>query len=301
MKKSEFKKILKKENNSAKNYAKYGGIVTFIYIFMLAFILVLEINNIIATNVRRLFSGIILFFVAIPTIIIDVQNDIQIKKLYEIYKKENKIENYVDKTKYFKKIIIVELVILLIAGTYISTKMFYMTSDQNYEEMENSLEIITNKGNVIETQYEDLGTFSLKIPKDFKPMSVEAIKLKYPNGNPPTLVYSNENGTINLTFNINSDALLNESEIEEFTKYMEDLYIQYYNATETNIEFFKRNNNKFGKIEFMIEAQDTDIYNQIIFFSEDGYLRLIGFNCTKDYIDEWKEVGSFIMDSIKVK
>ena len=57
--------------------------------------------------------------------------------------------------------------------------------------IDTSLEIVTNQGNTIITEYEDLGDFSLKIPTEFNIMSEEAIGNKYPNGNAPSLVYTN--------------------------------------------------------------------------------------------------------------
>lgn len=169
----------------------------------------------------------------------------------------------------------------------------------NVEDKEeiDKLSITTNKGNVIETKYEDLGEFSLKIPKDFKLMSEEAIAVKYPSGNAPTIVYTNEDGTINVVFNLN-DVEMKDSGIKSYIKQMEEIYKQYVDVETMNVEYFKIDEHQIGQIEFVSPAPDTDIYNRLIAFSVDGKLRIASFNCTKQYIDEWKDVSEFIIQSI---
>ena len=92
------------------------------------------------------------------------------------------------------------------------------------------------------------------------------------NGNAPSLVYTNERGTINIAFVLNDVAMKNE-EIEEYTKAMETMYSQY--ANDININFFERDNHKIGEMKFISTASDTYIYNHIIAFSVDGKLRLV--------------------------
>mgnify|MGYP002529062616 CR=1 FL=1 len=69
-------------------------------------------------------------------------------------------------------------------------------------------------------------------------------------------------------------------------------------ATDVKLDFWERNNLKVGEIEFVTQASDTEIYNHMIAFSVDDKLRLVNFNCTKDLISEWKEIGEFIINSI---
>ena len=126
-------------------------------------------------------------------------------------------------------------------------------------------------------------------------MSEEAISKKYPTGNAPSLVYTNERGTINIAFILNDVAMGNE-EIEEYTKAMESIYSQY--ANDININFFARENHKIGEMKFISPASDTNIYNHIIAFSADGKLRLVNFNCTEELRAEWEKVGDFIINSL---
>jgi len=214
--------------------------------------------------------------------------------MYESYQKDGKIPEYKDKTKSLKILLIFSIIVVIIDG-FIMAKYTFLKENEKTNTIDTSLEIMTNQGNRITTQYEDLGEFSLKIPTDFNIMSKEAISNKYPTGNAPSLVYTNERGTINIAFVLNDVAMRND-EIEEYTKAMETMYRQY--ANDIDINFFERDNHKIGEIKFISPASDTNIYNHIIAFSVDGKLRLVNFNCTEELRNEWEEVGNFIISSL---
>jgi hypothetical protein len=44
------------------------------------------------------------------------------------------------------------------------------------------------------------GKLSILMPGDFQPMTQELLKRKYPNANPPSIVYSDERAVINVAF-----------------------------------------------------------------------------------------------------
>lgn len=296
MKKSEFKKILKNENIVAKRYIIYSVIISLLYIIMIGSVLYLQITDIIPDDLAIIVNVTMFITIIIPSVIIDLQNDSQIKQLYEKYQKENKIFEYKDKTKYLKIILVLEVLITLVASVYIIPNHI-INKPNNNEELLKTLSITTNKGNVIETEYEDMGEFSIKIPKEFELMSDEALAIKYSNGNLPTMAYTNENGTINIVFNLN-DVNMKDSNIKTYIKQMEDIYKQYIDAETMNVEYFKIANHQIGQIEFVSSAPDTDIYNRLVAFSVNGKLRIVSFNCTEQYVDEWKEVSEFIIGSI---
>ena len=239
-------------------------------------------------------NAVLAIAVAIPFIVIDIKNDKEIKSMYESYQKDGKIPEYKDKTKSLKILLIFSIIVVIIDG-FIMAKYTFLKENEKTNTIDTSLEIMTNQGNRITTQYEDLGEFSLKIPTDFNIMSKEAISNKYPTGNAPSLVYTNERGTINIAFVLNDVAMRND-EIEEYTKAMETMYRQY--ANDIDINFFERNNHKIGEIKFISPASDTNIYNHIIAFSVAGKLRLVNFNCTEELRHEWEEVGNFIINSL---
>lgn len=290
MRKSEFKKMMRKENEAFKKYYMYEVIISVIIILAIIINVLSISKNLPSANLISILSIII----AAPLIIIDMKNDLEIKKMYQYYLKEDKIPEYKDKTKSLKGLLILSIVIILINGA-ILIKNIFGNDNQDIRKIQSTLEITSNTGKVIKTQYESFDGFKIKIPTEFKIMSDELVNIKYPNGNPPSLVYTNDRTTINIVLVLN-DVNIKNSEIEEYVKSMESLYKDY--ADNIIINFFERNNYKVGEIEFITHAEDTDIYNHIMVFSIDEKLRLINFNCTKDLMSEWKDIGDFIIDSI---
>lgn len=294
MKKKEFKKMMKKENKSFKYYYLYESIMIMFFVTMCVVNIILNANNIISLNVCIL-NNILTIICAMPIVIIDFKNDFEINKMYKQYESDSKTPEYKDKTKILKILLVISVIIVIIESGII-VKDIVSKENSNISEIENMLEITSNKGNIIQTQYENFGDFSLKIPKDFKIMNDEMLKIKYSTGNLPSLVYTNERGTVNVALVMN-DVVMKNTQIEEYTKLMESTYKEY--SKNTKINFWERNNHKIGELEFITQAQDTEIYNHIIAFSADGKLRLVNFNCTKELSEEWKEISKFIIESIK--
>lgn len=294
MKKSEFKKMMKKENKAFKNYYVYEIIIILLTMIMVVGNVFATSKNLIPNNIT-IINSILIMIIAIPIILIDIKNDKDIKEMYQIYNKESKISEYKDKTKSLKIVLVISIVAVLISSIITITNIS-VNKDPYISEIENALEITSNKGNIIKTQYEDFGGFSLKIPGEFKIMSDEMLNVKYPNGNPPSLVYTNERGTINVALVMNDVAMKN-TQIEEYIKTMESTYKNY--SKDIKINFWERNNHKIGEMEFTTQSSDTEIYNHMIVFSVDSKLRLVNFNCTKEFSDEWKEISKFIIESIK--
>ena len=291
MKKNEFKKMMKKENKAFKNYYVYE----MIFILLLAIIvipnIILTVNNMIPLNIT-IINTLLIIIVALPIAVFDIKNDLDIKSMHQYYLKEKKIPEYKDKTKILNVCLMISIVVLIVLAIITIPNI---TKTENLSEIENTLVITTNKGNNIETQYEMFDGFKIKIPSEFKIMSDEIVNVKYPNGNAPSLVYTNDKTTINVALVMNDVAMKN-SQIEEYVKTMEQTYKNY--SKDLKLNFWERNNHKIGEMEFTTEGSDTEIYNHIIAFSVNDKLRLVNFNCTKEQMSEWKEVSKFIVDSI---
>ena len=237
-------------------------------------------------------STLLIIIVALPIIVLDIKNDLDIKKIYQYYLKEKKIPEYKDKTKILNVCLIISIVVLIVWAIITIPNI---TKTENLSEIETTLVITTNKGNNIETQYEMFDGFKIKIPSEFKIMSDEIVNVKYPNGNAPSLVYTNDKTTINVALVMN-DVTMKNSGIEEYVKTKESTYKNY--SKDVKLNFWERTNHKIGEMEFTTEGSDTEIYNHIIAFSVNDKLRLVNFNCTKEQMSEWQEVSKFIMDSI---
>lgn len=291
MKKSEFKKMMKKENKAFKNYYVYEMILILLLAIIVIPNIILTINNMIPFNIT-IINTLLIIIVALPIILLDIKNDLDIKNMHQYYLKEKKIPEYKDKTKNLNVCLIISIAVLIV-WTIITIPN--ITKTENLSEIENTLVITTNNGNNIETQYEMFDGFKIKIPSEFKIMSDEIVNVKYSNGNAPSLVYTNDKTTINVALVMN-DVTMKNSQIEEYVKTMESTYKNY--SKDVKLNFWERNNHKIGEMEFTTKGSDTEIYNHIIAFSVNDKLRLVNFNCTKEQMSEWKEVSKFIVDSI---
>lgn len=291
MKKNEFKKMMKKENKAFKNYYVYEMILILLLAIIVIPNIILTVNNMISLNIT-IINTLLIIIVALPISVFDIKNDLDIKSMHQYYLKEKKIPEYKDKTKILNVCLIISIVVLIVWAIITIPNI---TKTENLSEIENTLVITTNKGNNIETQYEMFDGFKIKIPSEFKIMSDEIVNVKYPNGNAPSLVYTNDKTTINVALVMNDVAMKN-SQIEEYVKTMESTYKNY--SKDVKLNFWERNNHKIGEMEFTTQGSDTEIYNHIIAFSVNDKLRLVNFNCTKEQMNEWQEVSKFIVDSI---
>ena len=291
MKKNEFKKMMKKEYKAFKNYYVYEMIFILLSAIIVIPNIILTINNMIPFNIT-IINTLLIIIVALPIIVLDIKNDLDIKSMHQYYLKEMKIPEYKDKTKILNVYLMISIVVLIVWAIITIPNI---TKTENLSEIENTLVITTNKGNNIETQYEMFDGFKIKIPSEFKIMSDEIVNVKYPNGNAPSLVYTNDKTTINVALVMN-DVTMKNNQIEEYVKTMESTYKNY--SKDVKLNFWERNNHKIGEMEFTTQGSDTEIYNHIITFSVNDKLRLVNFNCTKEQISEWQEVSKFIVDSI---
>ena len=291
MEKNEFKKMMKKENKAFKNYYVYEMILILLLAIIVIPNIILTINNMIPFNIT-IINTLLIIIVALPIVVFDIKNDLDIKSMHQYYLKEKKIPEYKVKTKNLNVCLIISIAVLIIWAIITIPNI---TKTENLSEIENTLVITTNNGNNIETQYEMFDGFKIKIPSEFKIMSDEILNVKYPNGNAPSLVYTNDKTTINVVLVMN-DVTMKNNQIEEYVKTMESTYKNY--SKDVKLKFWERNNHKIGEMEFTTEGSDTEIYNHIITFSVNDKLRLVNFNCTKEQMNEWQKVSKFIMDSI---
>ena len=291
MEKNEFKKMMKKENKAFKNYYVYEMILILLLAIIVIPNIILTVNNMIPLNIT-IINTLLIIIVALPIVAFDIKNDLDIKSMHQYYLKEKKIPEYKDKTKILNVYLMISIVVLIVWAIITIPNI---TKTENLSEIENTLVITTNKGNNIETQYEMFDGFKIKIPSEFKIMSDEIVNVKYPNGNAPSLVYTNDKTTINVALVMN-DVTMKNSQIEEYVKTMESTYKNY--SKDVKLNFWERNNHKIGEMKFTTQGSNTEIYNHIIAFSVNDKLRLVNFNCTKEQISEWQEVSKFIVDSI---
>ena len=157
----------------------------------------------------------------------------------------------------------------------------------------------TKSGSKVETEYVhvDDEKFYIKVPKDFKQLDYETILKKY-SGEVPKIVFSSEDTKINIAISQTSNDM-KDNQIKAYIEYMEKLLKDNSDVIETKC--YEVDNHTIGKIKLISEAEDTNIYNNMICFSYNDKLVIITFNCTEDLKDEWVNIGDFVIDSLFFK
>ena len=202
MKKNEFKKMMKKENKAFKNYYVYEMILILLLAIIVIPNIILTINNMSPFNIT-IINTFLIIIMALPIIVLDIKNDLDIKNMYQYYLKAKKIPEYKDKTKILNVCLIISIAVLIVWAIITIPNI---AKTENLSEIENTLVITTNKGNNIETQYEMFDGFKIKIPSEFKIMSDEIVNVKYSNRNAPSLIFN----SFVFIFNINKAPLHNK-------------------------------------------------------------------------------------------
>jgi len=138
----------------------------------------------------------------------------------------------------------------------------------------------------------------LKIPKGFVIMSEEMAKRKYSAERRPTLLYTNESGTVSVALNLTSDRATQAQLPACKENLMHTIRHRYMSAGEKFDDMKVVNGRKVGFVEFNTPAVD---YNLIFFTDLDGRLLLCTVNCTEKNTELWQPVAKEIMASLKIK
>lgn len=199
-------------------------------------------------------------------------------------------------------VVIFGIICAVIIGVCLIIQFVIKQEDKELQKESEKLETLTIKtesGIEIETEYSsfDNSKFYLKIPKSFKQLDYETITTKY-NGNVPNIVFSNDETTINVAVSLTDNEMSN-TQIKSYKETMENLLKN--NSEIITSDLYEVESHNIGKIKLISKAQDTSIYNNMIFFSYNGKLVIATFNCTTELQREWQSVGDFIIDSLFFK
>lgn len=296
MQKREFKKMLRKEKHHVTKGIIFEILFVVIFITLCAIMIYLQAKDILPSTTGIIFDCI-LIIIGIPYFIFDIKRDKIIKEMYEYYKKENTIPEVKDNSRSLKIMLIVEIVCVLILGGFIITRYAFNEKTEIIENIEPYITVLKD-GKVIQLEeYNfDNDNFSLKVPLDFVSMDEDMISKKYPNENPPNYVLTNDRTTINIVVSATTNPLKN-SQIKNYINLMKKQISSVYDSIDTR--FFERDGHEIGEIIFISKAADTDIYNHMIVFSDNGLQRIVSFNCTKELQENWQEAGEYIINSLR--
>jgi hypothetical protein len=144
------------------------------------------------------------------------------------------------------------------------------------------------------------GKIVLQVPENFKLMSPDMLKQKYPSEQRPTTVYSNEDGSINLAVNYTPHQL-GENDLQQALTVLEEAITKSFpQATWYDKEVTSINGKKFAVVEVKTPARDGNIYNLMFFTSLNDKMLLFSFNCTEQEQNVWAPIAKRIRDSVKI-
>lgn len=127
------------------------------------------------------------------------------------------------------------------------------------------------------------GKASLILPKGFEPMDAETIGVKFPRGNPPKEVFSNERGKTSIAITVSEGARLPPEQLPEFRKYIESVMERMIPGLKwISREYTELAGRKWARLELMSNAIDTDIHNIILITSFEGMPLMFNFNSIKE-------------------
>jgi len=139
------------------------------------------------------------------------------------------------------------------------------------------------------------------VPKGWKPMSEDLIKIKYPGARPPKYVLSDVTGGISLAFN-HTDTRATQEQIEAFKGVLKSTLTNAYPEAEWIEDSVKEiNGKKVGFCKVITNALSRRIYNQMFFTDLDGKLLICSFNAVENKMKDWKSAADEIMNSLTVK
>lgn len=141
----------------------------------------------------------------------------------------------------------------------------------------------------------------IKIPVSFNVMDKKYVKAKYPTINADiAIVYSNNDGTISILFE-RSNSPLQRSQLPNIKNQISQSFSNIPEIDLQNATVKKINNKDFVVVEFTSEAIDSRLYNLMFITDVEGKTFTGTFNCTVDYLTEWKPKAQEILNSVTVK
>lgn len=131
------------------------------------------------------------------------------------------------------------------------------------------------------------GKAEISIPSEFTVMSDEMKHVKYPTGNPPQVVFTDEDGAINVAA---STRHIGPAKLKDMVPALANTISRVRNITTWHDKGLRTiNGREFAFLEFTAAAVDTDTYNYIYFTLDGPELLMFTVNCTVAKAPQWRE------------
>ena len=144
------------------------------------------------------------------------------------------------------------------------------------------------------------GKLTLLVPKGFQIMDEEMLRIKYPNRNRPTLVYTNEPGSINVAINHTANRITMD-QLAEAHQQMERAFRQNFpSAKWYQSGLIEIQGRKWMTLNVQTPALDTKIRNIVAGTSLDDRFLLVTFNVTEELEEKWLKAAEAVIQSIRI-
>lgn len=144
------------------------------------------------------------------------------------------------------------------------------------------------------------GRLKVTLPEDFTIMPDETARLKYPLETRPRLIYTSQDGMVNITFN-HSRAALQDGGVARFKDGMMRVIEQMQAEARWEESGVKEvAGRKVGFCDFVVPALDEDIYTFMFFMELSGRALIGGVNCPATRMNTWKFIALGLANSLKV-
>ena len=142
------------------------------------------------------------------------------------------------------------------------------------------------------------GRIEMLIPASFTPMSDEMARLKYPSGNRPSEILTDESGGVNLAFTYSPQAITPD-QLGQMHDSMDRLLRSMNKQADWHAsEVTTMNGRPWMKLDFTSAALDTRVHNMIYGTPSGGRLVLVAFNVTVEREEQWLEAAKVMMSSM---
>jgi len=145
------------------------------------------------------------------------------------------------------------------------------------------------------------GRLSMLLPKSFTLMGEEMLRLKYPSERRPTVVYTNEAGSVNIGINFTTNPL-QQGELKELQEAMDTMFHNMYpSATWFESDTKSVNGREWLILDFRGPAMDTEIRNIMMGISSEGRALFVSFNAVKSLEETWLEPAKAMLQSLTLE
>ena len=140
------------------------------------------------------------------------------------------------------------------------------------------------------------GKVTMLVPAGFAPMSDEYRQAKYPGGNAPAFVLTDESTTVNIAMDHKPNAIAPEQ-----IKLLEEPMRQQFASAKINSAGMSTiNGREFLVFDLEVELPDGPNHNHLALTSLEGRLLIVSFNCMPARLANCANLGNRVIESIQV-